>query len=204
MIVMAIVAIAASLWGNSNAFHGAGPFSDCSIARVGSSPGRNQKSITIATGIDGLKCPTMVDKTNWITSHTYGDTFSVDQNGSVLTVTRTDSNEGWGMDLTIRCCPADPCSDSPQTHIYKYKKLCGHDCTAMIEGKKLAREINTSLKGCEEYCDRTKGCKSFTYCRGGRLCYVREPELKHYELTIPRSDKCNSYRRTCEPISRVG
>ena len=48
----------------------------------------------------------MVDKTNWLGGHTYDDAFSVDQNGSVLTVTRTDSNEGWAMDLTFHCCPA--------------------------------------------------------------------------------------------------
>ena len=49
----------------------------------------------------------MVDKTNWLGGHTYDDAFSVDQTESVLTITRTDSNEGWGMYLKFRCCPDD-------------------------------------------------------------------------------------------------
>ena len=46
----------------------------------------------------------MVDKTNWLDGHTWGDTFSVAQNGHRLTITRTDLNQGWGMDLQFRCC----------------------------------------------------------------------------------------------------
>ena len=93
----------------------------------------------------------------------------------------------------------DPCSYS-----YKYKLLCGDNCTADKEGNKLAREINTSLKGCEKYCDRTKGCKSFTYCRGGSLCYVYDETLSDSVKTKGRWDRCNSYYRTCEPIYRGG
>ena len=55
----------------------------------------------------GYKCPTTVDKTNWLDGYNYGDTFSVVQTGNQVTVTRTDHNGGWGMDLKFRCCPND-------------------------------------------------------------------------------------------------
>ena len=46
----------------------------------------------------------MVDKTNWLDGHTSDDTFSVAQIRDRLTITRTDQNGGWGIDLKFRCC----------------------------------------------------------------------------------------------------
>ena len=71
---------------------------------VGSSPESNLKSITIDSR---FKCPTTVDKTNWLDGYNYGDTFSVAQNADRVTITRTDHNGGWGMNLKFRCCPDD-------------------------------------------------------------------------------------------------
>ena len=53
---------------------------------------------------DGYTCLTSIDKSNWLGSKTYGDTFSVSQFGHTLTVRRTDSSGGWGMDLKFKCC----------------------------------------------------------------------------------------------------
>ena len=72
-------------------------------ALVGSS-GSNSKSITID---NGFKCPTTVDKTNWLDGHNWDDTFSVAQIRDRLTITRTDQNGGWGIDLKFRCCHYD-------------------------------------------------------------------------------------------------
>jgi len=86
----------------------------CTIAVVGSSPESNLKSITIDSR---FKCPTTVDKTNWIDGE---GTFSVAQVGNQITITRTDTYEydlydydtnewttyggGWDRDLKFRCC----------------------------------------------------------------------------------------------------
>ena len=75
----------------------------CTTADVGNSRS-GSKLITIA---DGVKCPTKVDKTNWLGSNNHGDTFSVAQDGNRVTVTRTDQNSGWGMNLKFICCPYD-------------------------------------------------------------------------------------------------
>ena len=75
-------------------------FSDCTTAQIGSSM-KNSITKTIAKGYN---CPASVDKTNWLDGHTYPDTFSITQNGDQITVRRTDSNDGWGMNLRFRCC----------------------------------------------------------------------------------------------------
>ena len=75
-------------------------FSGCTPAQVGSSS-ENSKAIKI---VSGFTCPTSIDKSNWLNGQTYRDTFSVSQAGTELTVTRTDSSNGWGMDLKFKCC----------------------------------------------------------------------------------------------------
>ena len=81
------------------------------IAQVGKSR-VNPKTIRIA---DGFKCPATVDKNNWTVEAPwtdYGDTFSIEQNGTQVTVTRTDRNineDGWywAMYLKFKCCPTN-------------------------------------------------------------------------------------------------
>ena len=75
-------------------------FPDCTTAQVGSST-KNSITKTIA---NGYNCPASVDKTNWLDGHTYPDTFSITQNGNQITVKRTDSTVGWGMNLKFTCC----------------------------------------------------------------------------------------------------
>ena len=77
--------------------------SGCTTALVGSSS-ENSKTITIDPG---FTCPASIDKSNWLNGPTYRDTFSVTQAGTELTVTRTDSSNGWGMDLKFKCCKGD-------------------------------------------------------------------------------------------------
>jgi len=77
------------------------PQKGCTIAEVGSS-WSSSKSITID---DGFKCPTTVDQTNWLDGHHFGNTFLVAQNGSRVTITRSDQATSWGMDLRFMCCP---------------------------------------------------------------------------------------------------
>ena len=75
----------------------------CTTAKVGPSWTKS-KSIIIDNGV---KCPPIVDKTNWLGGHNYGDRFSIAQNGNRVTITRTDRHGGWGMNLKFRCCPDD-------------------------------------------------------------------------------------------------
>ena len=75
----------------------------CTTAKVGNSRS-GSKLITIA---DGVKCPPEIDKTNWLGDNNHDDKFSVAQDGNRVTVTRTDQNGGWGMNLKFICCPED-------------------------------------------------------------------------------------------------
>ena len=75
-------------------------YSECTAAEVGSSL-RQEKSISIGYG---FQCPPEVDKNNWLSGDTYGDTFSVAQTGNIITITRTDACCGWGMNLSFKCC----------------------------------------------------------------------------------------------------
>eukprot|EP00035_Acanthoeca_spectabilis_P023241 m.448455 g.448455 ORF g.448455 m.448455 type:complete len:882 (+) comp19663_c0_seq1:96-2741(+) len=57
-----------------------------------------------------VTCPAVINQTNWLNTATYGDTFSstLEQNGTVLSVTRTDATTPWGMGLSVRCCGPIP------------------------------------------------------------------------------------------------
>ena len=77
----------------------------CTTAWVGDSR-YNSKVVIIS---DGFKCPTNIDKNNWIGGDNacntcYDNTFSIIQNGTYVTVTRTDQNLGWEMNLKFSCC----------------------------------------------------------------------------------------------------
>ena len=52
----------------------------------------------------GYQCPKLVDKNIWMDGHTWPDKFSVDQRTTEIKVTRTDSTDGWGMNLKFQCC----------------------------------------------------------------------------------------------------
>ena len=56
---------------------------------------------------EGYQCPNEVSKDNWLNDETYGDTFEITQEGTKITVVRTDNGDrkaGWGMPLRISCC----------------------------------------------------------------------------------------------------
>ena len=65
--------------------------------------GKNPKTVR---GKVGYKCPSTVDKNNWLGTAGHKDSFSVVQNGAQVTVTRVDRNAGWGMNLNFECCAA--------------------------------------------------------------------------------------------------
>ena len=56
------------------------------------------------TAITEHTCPNIINKDNWVGGDYYPDTFSVQQRETDIIVTRTDSNSGWGMGLSFRCC----------------------------------------------------------------------------------------------------
>ena len=52
------------------------------------------------------KCPTYISKNEWLNAESYGDTFSLTQDGMNVEVERTDNGDrtqGWGMNLKIEC-----------------------------------------------------------------------------------------------------
>jgi len=142
--VMAIVVIMASMWEISHADLNPDALDDrrgnihlskheremidrgCKTFMVGGSRSPS-KSITIDSR---CKCPTTVDKSNWLDGYNYGDTFSVAQNGDQATITRTDKKGGWGMKLQFRCCPEDGNDCPAQAKQASCQEKCNADLTA--------------------------------------------------------------------------
>ena len=63
-----------------------------------------------------MECPAAVDKRNWLGGETWPDKFSVTHYGYYdeyngyqrnINVTRTDSTDGWAMNLQFSCCPKE-------------------------------------------------------------------------------------------------
>ena len=50
-----------------------------------------------------LECPSVVDKYNWLNTETYDDTFEITVSGPIVTARRTDSDEGWALNLQFHC-----------------------------------------------------------------------------------------------------
>ena len=74
------------------------------MVNLGSSTYSNAK--TVAVGARGrLVCPRTVSIRNWIStsSSKWPDAFKVTVSGNKVTVTRTDSKGGWGMNLKFMC-----------------------------------------------------------------------------------------------------
>ena len=76
----------------------------CTTASVGSSSSRNSKTYELDRDVI---CPSILDKTNTVSSSNHDHTWSVSQNGRRLTVTRTDKPEGWDVNLSFQCCEVD-------------------------------------------------------------------------------------------------
>jgi len=72
----------------------------CSVAHIGNS-GSNTKSASLDSA---YRCPSNVDKGNWVDGGSWGDRFQITQSGNQVTARRLDYGGGWGMDLKFKCC----------------------------------------------------------------------------------------------------
>jgi len=168
--VMAIVVIMASMWEISHADLNPEALDDrrgniwltkhqremiargCKIYVVGGSD-KPSKSITIDSK---CKCPTTVDKSNWLDGYKHGYKFSVTRNGDQATITRTDKKEGWGiMNLQFRCCPEDGNTCPKQG----YRPSCKDNCVADLTAKGVDDCLKTSA--CEHACNWGR-CPNYT------------------------------------------
>ena len=86
-------------------------FIGCEIVVVG--PSGNQTKVIgmeIPLSFTQYTCPNIINKNNWLTDRNWNekshwpDTFSVQQRGADIVVTRTDLASGWDMDLRFECC----------------------------------------------------------------------------------------------------
>ena len=66
--------------------------------------GSSEAQTKTVTNYGEYKCPTIVNKDNWLGGYGYSDVFSVEQRETHIVVTRRDSYGGWGMNLEFRCC----------------------------------------------------------------------------------------------------
>jgi len=88
----------------------------CEVLHVGFHMRSAEKEVAVTDPI--FRCPTRVDKTNWLGDDGYDDSFSVRQDDGEKTVTVTREEEmgvsmshGWGMDLRFSCCEVPIPSD---------------------------------------------------------------------------------------------
>ena len=66
--------------------------------------GSSEAQTKTVTNYGEYKCPTIVNKDNWLGGYDHPYTFSVQQRETNIVVTRTDFATGWGMDLRFECC----------------------------------------------------------------------------------------------------
>merc|ERR1712038_1799861 len=88
----------------------------CKTARLGTS-GEHSKTIDMP---DEYKCPKVVSKANWDKyaagwAANVDDSMSTSQSGGKLTVTRRNSDGGWGMNLEFQCCKGGADEDTDAT-----------------------------------------------------------------------------------------
>jgi len=84
------------------------PSGRCEVLHVGYNIGPEKK---LAVSDPVFRCPTSVDKKNWLGDDGYDDSFSVvqDDGSEKITVRRQEEmgvsmSHGWGMDLRFSCC----------------------------------------------------------------------------------------------------
>lgn len=95
----------------------------CVTAHIGSADA-GPKTLNIGAGVI---CPTQVDKHNWVGDDDFDDQYEVAQKGTEITVTRKDvGNQGWGMDLRVKCCPAPTDYDMKNVVVLFYSPWSGH------------------------------------------------------------------------------
>ena len=72
----------------------------------------NSKTITVTPVFDQkielpygttITCPAVVNKDNWLSGETHGDTFGITVAGNKITAQRTDKSGSWGIDLKFKC-----------------------------------------------------------------------------------------------------
>ena len=68
--------------------------------------GSSDSNVKDANVPAGYSCPSVVSKSNWAGTETYGDTFKITQSGTTLSAKRMDNGGGWGMNLRITCTSA--------------------------------------------------------------------------------------------------
>jgi len=61
----------------------------------------------------GFSCPSEASRESWVGPEKWGDRFAISQSGTRLTVRRTDSRGGWGMNLKITCVRSVSTPGSP-------------------------------------------------------------------------------------------
>ena len=68
----------------------------------------------------------------------------------------------------------------------------------MDEGKQLEEVKYTEELDCERLCNGNSLCKSFAYCPGEMICYLRDKMVdEETQLNINRLDDCRTHYRSC-------
>lgn len=100
--------------------------------------GSSSSNSKTASAPAGYTCPTTASKSNWVGTHAWHDTFSINQSGPSLMVKRTDKPGGWGMTLRIRCTrdatPAGSLKITRGIRHNAFKQAVMPTCTSIASG----------------------------------------------------------------------
>merc|ERR1711998_481176 len=101
-------------------------YDGCHTVYIGSADS-NSPAVTVGNEYDTCSSEPLNEQ-----QPTWGDTFDVVINGNSITVTRTDSDSGWGQGLEIECCitDLDACDETQWTvEIYEASDFSGYTDT---------------------------------------------------------------------------
>ena len=126
--------------------HDAAPAPGYVVVTIGSSSA-NVKTADVPAG---YSCPSVVSKSNWVGTDTYPDTFEITQDGTSLSARRTDSDQGWGMNLRITCTRT--AAASQVTRRYRCAAGCDWDMCGTCWNEKAAAKGPGLLNGAQTWC----------------------------------------------------
>ena len=142
-----------------------------------------------------ITCPPVVNKANWLSGETHGDTFGITVAGNKITAQRTDKSGSWGIDLKFKCTASPTTSAEWLANRPKEIKKINPalaKCQKMPDGHKL---IMTNKKASYGMMKNKKNCfRNLADLAGQRksaayeACRKIKPNGKSYEKMKNKKD----------------
>jgi len=158
---------------------------------IGGSNGK-VKSSTLPSS--KLTCPGRVDKGNWKGGHNYNDWFKVSVSGSSVTVTRGDTNTGWGMNLQFECVLGGQCAETNSTACHPWGrganteaetiKQCGPDGANFAQYADCTEPLAVTKQDSGYGWADVPGGNPWTCADDGKLCKNDDYDIVPNKLSV--------------------